>query len=294
MHFTYTDIDRQELKQGDLLKRTPQVDEILQQVHPHYLKSDYSYFIVLTQTCDLVLRQGGKCSARYITIAAVRPFEKLLKREVSQYQDPLEVKSFICDRKHRKTLSQFLQKLFNNNESDYFYLHENLEQGIEKRYCAFLHLSIALKSREHYKVLLDAKVGELKETFQHKLGWHVGNIYSRIGTEDWAPNTLSAADFNKMIDDVLDESFIWVDSALKAQLKKQIREEDRTEFDIEYIDGLHKKVQSENLPKIDQLKKRLREVMSSAAIDSGKIDKTLDRLTNDIQISRILAPIQET
>ena len=51
----------------------------------------------------------------------------------------------------------------------------------------FLQLSVALKV-EHYDLCLDAKIAELKEPFQAKLGYRVGHMYSRVGTAEWSDN----------------------------------------------------------------------------------------------------------
>jgi len=82
LHFTYCRPDKSTLKQGDLVARNSDVDEMLREVHPHYFRKagDYRYLLVLTQTCDLVRREG-ECATRYISLAAVRPFELALRRE---------------------------------------------------------------------------------------------------------------------------------------------------------------------------------------------------------------------
>ncbi len=56
--------------------------------------------------------------------------------------------------------------------------------GISGYNCAFLALSVALKI-EHYDLCLAAKIAQLTGEFQAKLGWLVGNLYSRVGTKEW-------------------------------------------------------------------------------------------------------------
>ena len=62
LHFCYAqsnDYLSEELSQGDILKRTPELDEILAKVHPHFHQHRKNlYFMVLTQSCDLVIRNG--------------------------------------------------------------------------------------------------------------------------------------------------------------------------------------------------------------------------------------------
>jgi len=78
----------------------------------------------------------------------------------------------------------FTESLLDNNESSYFYLHEDIDSSISGMNCAFLALSVALRI-EHYDKCLAAKVAQLKEPFQAKLGWLVGSMYSRVGTQEW-------------------------------------------------------------------------------------------------------------
>ena len=84
MHFTFEKrVASDDLQQGDVISRTQQLDAVLKDVHPHYFYGeDYRYFLVLTQSCDLVRRPGYKsalCKSRYITLAAIRPLEKALR-----------------------------------------------------------------------------------------------------------------------------------------------------------------------------------------------------------------------
>src|ERR1700679_1779586 len=73
MHYIYTDApDAASLNQGDVLTRTPELDAVLTEYHPHYARHpSYRYFLVLTQSCDLVRRKGVPPDARYISIGAV-------------------------------------------------------------------------------------------------------------------------------------------------------------------------------------------------------------------------------
>src|SRR5881394_3482701 len=188
MHFTYSEEpDATSLQQGDILKRTPDVDSILKSVHPHYHhKTDYNFFIILTQSCDLVRRNGRTCKSRYITIAAVRSLELAVNRYAASLQyDDVEAALGFCPDDRKDKLRQFVERLLNNNEDNYFYLKAEPARGLSEDHCAFLQLSIALKSELHYDTLLAAKSLQLSESFQHKLGYLVGTSYSRVGTEDW-------------------------------------------------------------------------------------------------------------
>lgn len=223
-HFTYVDEPCKDyLKQGDILLKTPEIEAALHSIHPYYIKPDYKYYIVLTQSCDLILRKSAPCKAKYITLAAVRTLEQLLEREISKYQQTeVEIKGKLCDKNKRDYLQKFLERLFNNNEPEYFYLHEDSSKGLSGSYVAFLRLAVSLKSSVHYKTCLDAKILELDEIFQAKLGWLVGNMYSRVGTPDWTPDTMSEEQFEDMIDGILGKNILWIDRAIIKEIKRKL------------------------------------------------------------------------
>lgn len=242
-HFTYVeDIDKGQLLQGDLLCITEELRSVLEKYHPHYLKDDYRYFLVLTQSCDLVKRENRPYNANYITLAAVRPFDLVLRREAESIQpEEFEKKARICRSNKKSKLIDFIRKVLNNNENEFFYLHDDDQLGLSEPHCAFLRLSIALRTSEHYDKCLTAKFLQLKEEFRAKLGWLVGNLYSRIGTRDWTPET----DFKKLVDDIIDHKFVWFSPEVVTALKKQIDQEqiDISTLDPETIQELALKIQ---------------------------------------------------
>src|SRR4051812_31689281 len=86
-HYVYDD-PKPELSQGDILQKS---DGLLGVIRPYFRyyadHEDYKYFMVLTQTCDLVRRDGGPCASPYITLAAVRPLRHALLTEAAKYQE---------------------------------------------------------------------------------------------------------------------------------------------------------------------------------------------------------------
>ena len=193
LHFTYCETARDgDLQQGDVLRRTPELEGVIEQYHPYYLKNDYTHFLILTQSCDLVRR--STIAAPYITLAAVRPLSFVIKREAERYQSNWVVKKAdAVGKKYTDRLLMYLAKILNNNESEYFYLHEDRAVGFPDSSCAFLRLSIALKP-EHYEVCRSARLVSMHQTFQSKLGWNIGNIYARVGTDDWVPRKIKNKD----------------------------------------------------------------------------------------------------
>lgn len=208
-----------------MLAKTPEVEALLQQYHPYYAShADNKFFVVLTQSCDLVKRSGSTCGARYISIAPVRPLRAVLKREFQGKLENIEPggRPFAAHRV-RTTLEQFLQRLFNNNEPPFFYFDVDHGRGITEEMCAMLALPIALKP-EHYDVFLCAKLTGISDVFQAKLGWLIGQMYSRVGTPDMDAQTMTAK-----VASYLDGLAVWLEEGEVRAL--------RTELDIRRTAG---------------------------------------------------------
>jgi hypothetical protein len=290
MHFTYASPDNTSLYQGDLLARTPGVDDLLREVHPHYYNKpdDYHYLQVLTQSCDLVKRRDSGCNARYIALAAVRPFDLVLRREVEKYQrDPLAVAGGFCDLGSKAKVWAFLERLFNNNENEYFYLNEEPSVGLDQPHCAFLALSISVKSQLHYDTLLAAKIAQLQESFQHKLGWLVGNMYSRVGTDDWVPTAGSSEDFERKIDQTLKDYVLWVAKEHQRALIKKLK----TEPDVNpEVAAKHLAEVRRTIPRRkDVVVETVGEILTKLGVDPDVVQKARNRITNDPAISSIIS-----
>ncbi len=307
-HYVYQEPDKKTLCQGDVLRRTPALVTHLEQYHPYYSKhTDYKYFIVLTQSCDLVRRDGKPPSSPYITLAAVRPVEEALRREAAKSQTPWQREARVIGTKALAKLAMFTESLLDNNKDGYFYLHHDVGLGISQDCCAFLPLSVALKV-EHYDLCLDAKIAELKEPFQAKLGYLVGHMYSRVGTAEWSDNYPENA-VGKAAASLLKRTFIVFDDAQiqegVAELKRDGVLEERTPKEIkDYIDktkvvSRHRKfherafkVLSEELKPIDMicgrisgpltadvgLRDRIEELLAEAGVEEGDRKPLLESL----------------
>lgn len=211
IHFTYSEPDPKELKQGDILKKTPELLALIKEVHPHYSREDYLYFQVLTQTCDLV-RRNGECKSRYITLAAVRAMDLVVQRAIEKFTDKTVFQGkMVCSTRHKRSLTDLFYKLLNNNDTHHFFLQASPEYGLDLDCCTQLHLSISIRAYEHFEVCLNAKILELRENFTAKLGWLVGNLYSRVGTEDYVPGAIpDPKTFEKHVDERMDNHVAWI------------------------------------------------------------------------------------
>jgi hypothetical protein len=214
-HYVYREPNKATLNQGDVLQKTPALVAHLDQYHKYYANHvDYKYFMVLTQTCDLV-RRDGVCGSPYITIAAVRPVEEVLRREAAKSQAPWQREAGVIGAKAAEKLVMFLTSLFDNNQDGYFYLHQDVGLGIHQNCCAFLPLSVALKI-DHYNLCLEAKIAELTDTFQAKLGSLIGQLYSRVAAPEWNehyPDNAAGTEAAKL----LGRTFVKIDDRRMAE-----------------------------------------------------------------------------
>ena len=218
IHFTYKENpDMESLCQGDVLEKTDALNELLGTVHPYFQNDDYQYFMVLTHSCDLVRRDGKKCKTPYITLAAIRSYTDFLEKTlVANKMAELYNGFLLVDQKGKTRVSQLVERIYNNTEPDYFFLYKEDVLDFPKSMVAYLKVSIALKSELHYQTCLDAKRLELSDEFKAKLGWLVGNMYSRVGTTDWESKMTDKARKQMIEDDINSRCVI----GTKEQLKK--------------------------------------------------------------------------
>ncbi len=213
-HWTYVDNvnSDDDLRQGDILLPTDALRHLFAEVHPYFDDEKYLGFLVVTQTCDLV---RDRC-AQYISVAAVRQLSAVVPGLLDTVCHPLG-HSGVYNEKDRSRANDFLQRLFNQNEQrlGLFFLCADAEAGIGSDAVAFLRVSVSFQ-QQHYDTLRAARSGRLTEPFANKLGWLVGNLYARVGTDDWP-----AADLKRMVKAYLTGGPTWVPDKLLKQLKKQ-------------------------------------------------------------------------
>ncbi|MFM0354120.1 hypothetical protein PQR12_11590 [Paraburkholderia nemoris] len=206
VHWTYKDEPTADLEQGDLLEKTPYIiNEVLAPFHPYYAQHrDNSFFIVLTQSCDLV-RRGGGCKSEYLALAPVRPLRVILEREFSdQIRNQGESAQAYAALSTQSRYRDFLTKVFNNNYPKYFFLQSQPDHGLAEDMCAVLPLSISIKA-EHYDECLKARKLQLDDAFQAKLGYLIGQQYAKVGTRDWDEQAIDAK-----VGDIVKTTAVWV------------------------------------------------------------------------------------
>ena len=229
MHWTYEkwkyDSD---LRQGDILEPTEGLLNLFKDVHPHFTQEKYRGFLILTQSCDMVRRKdrGNKCSATHISLSVIRSLQDVISDSLKDsfgYLAP-----GIYAQHMKKTVRDLVERLVNQNENalGLFYLHPDLDSGITVSSVAILRVAISVRAVEHYHTLEETRVGRLSKEFQPKLGWMVGNLYSRVGVTDWKEKS---EDEKENIEEIIIKEIlsftqkepIWLDRALHKKILKK-------------------------------------------------------------------------
>jgi hypothetical protein len=143
-----------------------------------------------------------------------------------------------------------------------------------------------IKAELHFQTCLDAKILQLNDTFQAKLGWLVGQMYSRVGTRDWEPKSLNA----KVIH-TLNDAAIWIEDAHARPLVeafKQLQQasgQDARMTAAEVVKTISKS------PTKKQLVMNAADRVIKAAVGEGQVplaEKIRKRLDSDADFSTLL------
>jgi hypothetical protein len=247
MHWTYQLIEdkNSDLQQGDILLPNEGLKNLFHKVHPHFIDSKYNGFLILTQTCDLV-RRDGKCKSRYVNLAVIRPLDEVLFTLLNNSCNPVVYKDRIIEGAYTKEskwkAQQLLERIMNQNEQTLgiFYLHPDSDVGIAVASVAMLQVSIAVYAKEHYSVLVDSRQGRIDKEFQSKLGWLTGNLYARVATRDW-PNE----ERDKFVREYLPKD-CWIPQENINMVKRQSTSDDLGDAQI-----LEKLANCKPVPKLD-------------------------------------------
>lgn len=224
-HWTYEDQRPQgDLYQGDIIDRTGPLLDVLSSVHRHFCDVKYLGFIIVSQTCDMIMR-GDSCKTKYINLAVIRSLESLMPSFLEEACGTSVPGVYYED--GRGGVKDLIHRIINQNEQalGLFYLEPDGDLKIAVESVALLRVSIALQARKHYDIIRDARLGRLKAPFRNKLGWLAGNLYSRVDTPDW-PEEVGKKDADKKVDKIFKDitetlKSVWVPRSLFDRALKQ-------------------------------------------------------------------------
>ena len=146
-HWTYEKKKKPkgDLYQGDIIQRTGPLLKVLGSVHTYFCDEKYLGFIVISQTCDLVVR-GGQCKAKYINLAVIRSLESMMPSFLEEACGTGIPGVFYED--GRAEIKELVERIINQNEQalGLFYLEPDGDLRLAVESLALLRVSIALRS----------------------------------------------------------------------------------------------------------------------------------------------------
>ncbi|RJQ14427.1 hypothetical protein C4553_01065 [Candidatus Parcubacteria bacterium] len=287
MHWTYKGYSKEEdLCQGDIIAPSSALTKLFKEVHPHFTHNKYLGFLVLTQSCDLVRRQT-LCKTTHVSLSVIRSLQDIISGSLKDRFGYLAPGVFAADMK--PMVKPLFERVLNQNENalGLFYLHRDLDAGISEPCVALLRISISVRAGEHYDSLVDARCGRLSELFQPKLGWMVGNLYSRVGVPDWKEKSTDPDIEEKLLNQILSSTTsssirqepLWIKTKVFNKIKK-----DYPDFEKLPLAEQEKLVQQYLPPPpkeiaIDQIATIIKKVYPTISDDVLK--KIKSHLTND-------------
>lgn len=285
MHWTYEPVSpANDLEQGDILEPSADLKNLFSTVHPHFTDTKYRGFLILTQTCDLARREekGNKCGATHISLSVIRSLQDIICDSLKDQFGYLA--PGIYAQHKQRSVGMLIERLVNQNEIalGLFYMHPDADAGITVPSVSILRVAISVRAMEHYQTLQKARVGKLSKEFQPKLGWMVGNLYSRVGVRDWKEETANKEAM--IINDILRferEEPLWINNKIYKKIVK--KNPDFLEMEI----NDQEKVIKDSLPPppkdkaIEIITKTIKNVASKIPDDA--LDKIAKRLNNDEQ-----------
>lgn len=283
MHWTYESYDdSSDLIQGDILEPSANLLELFKDVHPHFTNPKYRGFLILTQSCDLARREskGNRFSATHISLSVIRSIQDIISDSLKNHFGYLAPGIYNVGMKF--SVEALAERLVNQNENSLglFYLHPQLDFGISVPSVAILRVSISLKA-QHYARLLKARVGRLSKEFQPKLGWMVGNLYSRVGVPDWKEKSDEENNEEKTLNQILSfsrEEPIWMDK--KAFTKILEQKEDFDKLPPSEQEGIIEEFQPKP-PKEEVLEIIANTIQNTVNIKTDQLETIRHKLSNN-------------
>lgn len=282
------------LGQGDLIESTSEVRQILTKDHPSLCDIlQFTHFIVITQSCDLIKRRG-RFNAPYITVAAVGPFRHFVRNFFNAKRRKLPNTDFTFISENEKARwSQLLERFLNNTENEHFFLPKDGHENLEEDLLAHLRLTAAL-DKNCYDILAKAKVAELEDIFQAKLGWLKGNIYSRVATPDYSERE---ANPKEILEGFIEkytpkDDQVWLSTIQAENLRKIIREKSGTDKGNFSDDEIHEIIDEEIATDIEILAKNIVRKLTNKNIlnreDDVGIQKAIKSITEEPTLKSLL------
>jgi hypothetical protein len=133
----------------------------------------------------------------------------------------------------------------------------------------------------------------LSEPFRAKLGWLVGQLFSRVGTQDWERQKLK-----ELIKDALADAAIWIEDGKISDLERLAKRWTMDNPGQVISESVIRNLVSQVPKRKEQVIEKLLEIIQSSQgycaedgslkLSKGELDKLLRTVRNDPTISSLL------
>lgn len=275
--FSEDDLSKEVLAQGDVIRRTPELDGCFEGTHPFGADASVpTYLVVVTQSCDLV---KSRLKIPHITLAPAKPFSVAVESFLQEEERQISGSSVPYYPQRALTkVEDLVRRYLQNTVSDYFFLPEAGHPDLAVDLVVFLRSKIFVDVN-NYDTLAGAKIAELADVFRAKLGWLVGDMYSRVATPDFLEREPNPKEVKKTYCDkyVRKDDRIWLTNLEATKLSAAVKKKrESCEEDLSYSEIMSIRKATPNHSQIvaDNIVERL--------IKMKLIDKSNQELTDGI------------
>jgi hypothetical protein len=269
------------LRQGDILQLDPALKEVLS-LAPHLETS--SHVVVITQCCDLVKERSKTdfVKADFIALAPTISLSMIVSIQLAKRQSPVARKQHVCASSKKQELQKFLRDLLNNNNHSFLYLCPEANFEIFDDLCALLRQPLTLRATpENYVKCLRSRVVSLDGLWRAKLGWQVGNIYSRVGTPEWSDVHM----LNQKIETILSQECRWVNAEALQHAEQRVE----AHPELSEPEGFRKLIEEIKVPsKVDKVVDLITAALNSINCNDDEINKVISDLKADMRFQRLI------
>lgn len=180
--------ESEDLQQGDIIANNETVRKLINRTYLQNFDSEIVAFLIITQSCDLARHDGKPCKASYVNLVPIWPFENVFLSLLEKECGNFKIKDRLYSANKGKTkANELIERICSQNAwaLGVFFLHSNIDVKIPVNSLALLQVSFAIPSNYSYDLFTKFRNGRLDAAFQGRLGWLVGNLYSRIGTPNF-------------------------------------------------------------------------------------------------------------
>ena len=123
---------------------------------------------------------------------------------------------------------------------------------------------------------------------QHKLGYLVGKLYSRVGTEDWVPGSATKSEFDALVNNLLEQATLWLPKENHAKILKELAAIPLENLSASDLEEAANGAKQKRAARLTEATDAVGEVLNDLGINVGMIEKAKNRLRNQATFAGLI------